>query len=111
MVRTFRVPNTDFSYTVGVNSLLIQHGLRTFFDFIFAQQKRAKKHMRFKQQRWVHKVLFRRATYYCYPLESDDDPLTFPQGLYCDVTEPEITFILDLTTQTLMTKEEWDAQA
>jgi hypothetical protein len=94
-----------------VNGLTTQHHLYSFRDFIVAQLKRVKKHARFKKgQRWVHRVQFRQAIYYCYPLDSDDDPLIFPQGKgYCGVTEPEIVFVLDLETETLMTKEEWDA--
>ena len=79
--RTFRDPSGLFSYTVGVNGLTADHHLYSFRDFIVAQLKRVKKRARFKKgQRWVHRVQFRQAIYYCYPLDSDDDPLIFPQN-------------------------------
>ena len=93
---TFRHHTGTFSYTTGVNGICIDHGLHWLLDFIAAQQKRIKKQLRFRPgQRWVHKVQFRRATIYCYPADSDDDPLIFPQKLYSDVTEPEITLWLE----------------
>ena len=97
-----------FSFTRGVNGLTQVHGIYWLLDFIAAHQKRIKKEARFKQgQRWVHKVQFRRATVYLYAGDSDDHPLIFPQHLYCDVTEPEITFYLE--GDVLRTKEERDA--
>lgn len=98
-----------FHYTRGVNGVCNEHGLHWLLDFIVAQQKRIRKDQRFKGgQRWVHRVQFRRATIYVYPLDSDDDPLIFPQSLYCTVTEPEITFVLE--EDVLSTAEERNAQ-
>jgi len=103
----FKTPS--YSYTTGVNGICQVHGLYWLRDFIAAQQKRIKKDQRFKKvQRWVHQVQFRRATIYCYAGDSDDDPLVFPQKLYSDVTEPELTFYFE--NNVLMTKEERDAQ-
>jgi hypothetical protein len=105
---TFRHSTGLFAYTTGVNGICQRQGLHWLLDFIAAQQKRTKKHTRFKDgQRWVHKVLFRRATVYCYPVDSDDDPLIFPQKLYTDVTEPVITLYLE--EGVLQTEEERDA--
>ena len=104
----FRDSSGIFSYTTGVNGVCQVHGLYWFRDFIGAQQKRVKRDPRFRSvQRWVHKVQFRRATIYCYAGDSDENPLIFPQHLYCEVTEPEITFYLE--GDVLRTKEERDA--
>lgn len=104
----FKHSSGAFTYTTGVNGVCQTQGLYSLLDFIAAHQKRIKKNSRFKNvQRWVHKVQFRRATIYCHAGDSDDDPLIFPQSLYCDVTEPEIT--LYLQDGVLKTKEERDA--
>ena len=104
----FRESSGAFSYTEGVNGLCQTHGLYWLLDHIASQQKRIRKQRRFKRgQKWVHKVQFRRATVYCYPIDSDDDPLMYPQHLYSEVTEPEITLYLE--EELLMTQEERDA--
>lgn len=96
------------SYTVRVNGYAQVHGLYWLVDFIAAQQKRIRKDQRFKGgQRWVHRVHLRRATIYCYPLDSNEDPLIFPQTFYSDVLEPEITFYFE--DDVLRTKEDADA--
>jgi hypothetical protein len=102
----FKESSGTFSYTTGVNGVCQVQGLYWLLDFIAAHQKRIRKKPRFKVQRWVHKVQFRRATIYCYAGDSDDDPLIFPQQLYCDVTEPVITLYLE--NDVLKTKEERD---
>jgi hypothetical protein len=105
----FRHHSGVFSYTVGVNRVCNAQGLHWLLDFIVAQQKRIRKDQRFREgQRWVHRVQFRRATLYCYPLATDDNPLTFPQRLYSDVTEPEITLYLE--DEALRLEEERDAE-
>jgi hypothetical protein len=105
----FRHPAGFFVITTGVNGVCQTHGLYWLVDFIAAQQKRTKKHVRFKEgQRWVHKVQFRRATVYCYPVDSDDDPLVFPQTFYSEVNEPVITLYLE--EGVLQTEEERNAQ-
>jgi hypothetical protein len=99
--------SSGLSFTRSVNGLTQNHGLYWLLDFIAAQQKRIKKQSRFKVQRWVHKVQFRRATIYCYAGDSDDEPLIFPQGIYSAVTEPVITLYLE--DGVLKTQEDRDA--
>lgn len=105
----FKHHSGAFAYTVGVNGVCIAHGLHWLLDFIVAQQKRIRKDRRFREgQRWVHEVRFRRATVFCYPLDSDDDPFTFPQRLYSEVTVPRITLYLE--DDVLRTEEERNAE-
>jgi hypothetical protein len=94
---SFRHSSGIFSYSEAVNGICQRHGLYALLDFIAGQQKRIKKDPRFKEfQRWVHRVRLRRGYLYVYPLDSDEEPLTFDYSLYSSVTEPEITFILDV---------------
>jgi hypothetical protein len=104
----FRHHSGVFTYTVRVNGFAQLHSLYSFLDFIAGQQKRIRKDQRFKGgQRWVHRVSLRKATFYCYALEDDEDPLVFPQPFYSDVIVPEITFYLE--GDVLRTKEDQDA--
>lgn len=105
----FRHHSGAFAYTVGVSGICNRHGLHWLLDFIVAHQKRIRKDQRFKGgQRWVHEVQLRRATLYCYPLDSDEEPFVFPQRLYSEVTEPVITLYLE--DDMLRTEEERNAQ-
>jgi hypothetical protein len=105
----FKDSSQSISYTTGVNGVCQVHGIYWLIDFIAAQQKRLRKDRRFRGgQRWVHKVLMRRATLYCYAIDDDENPAVFPQHLYSAVTEPEITLYLE--EDVLRTEEERDVE-
>jgi hypothetical protein len=105
----FKHHSKTFSYSPAVSGVVTKYWLHWYLDFIAAHQKRLRRLKLFKKgQKWVHEVRFRKATIYVYPVDQPDaEPLTFPQKLYSDVTEPKIT--LYLVDEELMTEEEHDA--